>query len=1107
MTTKSSVEIAARFRRSVRIDVDLNDPSALESFYCPRSFAEALQAMAQHLKATGQAAFTWTGPYGGGKSSLALAFAALIAGKPKSRGLAEAAIGATVTAALRDAVSLAPAKWGVLPIVGDRASLPEILARALELKPRANVGATVLKELRERTQENGLLLMIDELGRTLEAATANPSDLDFLQDLAELASRSDRRLIVVGILHQAFDEYANRLSRNARDQWAKIQGRFVDLPIATAGEETLELLHRAINAPADRRKGVKTRAEATANLLTPQRSETEARRLADTLAGCAPLHPVTACLLAPMSRRRFGQNQRSVFGFLNSAEKFGFQEFLRTASPKALFEPDGLFDYLRANLEPSILASPDGKKWSTAIEALERIEANGASIVHQRLFKTIAILDLFKDRSGLAASDAVLRVSVGAISGAVDKALRDLQNWSAIIFRRHANAFSLFAGSDFDIEVAVAETIAANPTLDLAQLRGLADLQPRLAKRHHARTGAMRWFDVSVALVADLAARRDVAPRPNAMGTLVLVIPGAGEPPEQARQIAQAAVDAERAHDLILGLADQSWRLADLARELAALRAIERQRKELQGDPIARREVAARISELRALIEASIEIAFDGALWFCADHEPRPLTRRGVQELISDLADARYCDAPLIRNELLNRSSPSSNAVAARTALLKRMVLNEADPKLGIDGYPAEGGLFQSLFGALGMHRLTPQGYRFKDPATMKNDAANLRPLWRAADALLAQSGRGLVTANDIYHAWTSEPIGLKEGLCPVYFTAFVLSRRDTTALYRDRVFQARFDDLSVEYLSRDPADIQIRKVDLTRSTRELLTSLAEIVGLSEEATPFSIARELVSQFDALEPWTRRTQRLSPRALDLRETLKRATDPNRLVFDDLAGFAKAAPDADPRQIALTIRDALAELRAAYPYTLEELKALLLKELDVRFATKAGLTELRERANTIRNLGGDLRLNAFGNRLAQFHGTVADMEGLAGLAADKLPRDWSDGDRERAAIGLADLSQQFLRAETFARVKGRQAHRNALAVVVGIDNQPTPLFREFEISDADRKDISELVTAVAATLETANQNSRTVILAALAEISARYLQADPQPKPARARRRP
>lgn len=1106
MTTVQKVEIASRFRRSVRIDVDINDPSALEHFYCPRSFADALKAMAQHLSATGQAAFTWTGPYGGGKSSLALAFAALIAGQARIRSAAESAIGETVTRAMRTAIPLPPPKWTVLPIVAERGLLAKTLANALNLPVRDSVEQAVLRELKTRSEKAGLLLIIDELGRALENSSSNSEGLDFLQDLAELASRSNRQFILIGILHQAFDEYANRSSRSVRDQWSKIQGRFIDLPIATAGDESLELLQRAINAPPEQIRKLRPIAEAVVKMMTPQRSPSDAQRLAQTLAGCAPLNPITASLLAPMSRRRFGQNQRSVFGFLNSGEKFGFQEFLRTAPAQACFHVDGLFDYLKANLESSILASPDGKKWSVATDTLDRIEANAASPRHIRVFKTIAILDLFKDRSGIVASAEAIRLAVGFPEGAISEVLRDLEGWSAIVFRRHAGSYAVFAGSDFDIEAAVSDALNAHPAFDLAQLRAFADLQPRLAKRHHARTGAMRWFDVSVALVSDLASERDVAPRPNAIGTLVLAVPGAGEALQEAKQIVKASVEKDRPYDLIVGLSDQNWRLADLTRELAALRMIERQRSELQGDAVARREVAGRIAELRGLIESAVETAFDTALWFSKGYEPRRLSRREVQELISNLADTRFHEAPLIRNELLNRSTPSANAVAGRTALIKRMVLNEAEPRLGIEGFPAEGGMYDSLLSASGLHRLTSKGHSFSDPTRSKKDPAKLAPMWRVADDLLTSANKQLVTAQDVYRTWTAEPIGLKEGLCPVYFVAYVLSRRDTLGLYRDRIFQARFDDLSVEYLVRDARDIQIRRVDLSNATRSLLTALSEVVGLTQDATPFAIARELVSQYDGLPSWTKRTQRLSPRAFDLREILKRASDPNQLLFDDLARLS-AGSDTPATEVARTVRDALAELRAAYPATLDELKALTLKELDVRISNTAGLGALRERANTIRNLGGDLRLSAFVNRLAQFHGTTVDVEGLAGLAADKLPRDWSDADRERAAVGIADLAQQFLRAETFARVKGRQAHRSALAVVVGVQNQPMPLFREFEISDADRADIASLVAAVDQTLESANQTSRNVILAALAEISTRYLDGAPQTKETRTRRKP
>jgi len=55
-------------------------------------------------------------------------------------------------------------------------------------------------------------------------------------------------LLIVGVLHQAFEEYAHRLSHQLRDEWAKIQGRFIDLPVNTAGEEQIDLISRAIES-------------------------------------------------------------------------------------------------------------------------------------------------------------------------------------------------------------------------------------------------------------------------------------------------------------------------------------------------------------------------------------------------------------------------------------------------------------------------------------------------------------------------------------------------------------------------------------------------------------------------------------------------------------------------------------------------------------------------------------------------------------------------------------------------------------------------------------------------------------------------------------------
>src|SRR4029079_2127862 len=116
--------------------------------------------------------------------------------------------------------------------------------------------------------------------------------------------------------------------------------------------EQIDLLSRAIESSHKPRSHGQL-AKTIAHTIRPDH-RAGAEQLAITLEACWPLHPVVACLLGPMSRRRFGQNQRSLFGFLNSSEPHGFTDFLKRASNGDLYEPSRLWDYLRANLEPSI---------------------------------------------------------------------------------------------------------------------------------------------------------------------------------------------------------------------------------------------------------------------------------------------------------------------------------------------------------------------------------------------------------------------------------------------------------------------------------------------------------------------------------------------------------------------------------------------------------------------------------------------------------------------------------------------------------------------------------------------------------------------------------
>lgn len=1109
------VRVARRFQRSIRIDSDHNDPQALEGFVCPKSSAEVLAAMAHHVSETGHGAFTWTGPYGSGKSSLVVALSALLGGNEELAQTATASIGQDTAGKVLEAMPPKSKGWTVLPVVGRRADACQVIGEALLkqklVKKKRDehwtdakvVSSLVALSEKAPDQKGGLILFIDEMGKFLEAAAQEGSDVYLFQQLAEAASRSAGRLIVVGILHQSFEEYANRLSREMRDEWSKIQGRFIDLAVNAAGEEQIDMISRAIENGRQSSKPGKL-ARLVASEIKRQRPSAS-NSLPKTLEGCWPLHPVVACLLGPISRRRFGQNQRSIFGFLNSAEPFGFQDFLRSYPQGALYEPDRLWDYLRVNLEPSILASPDGHRWATAAEAIERCEAFGGTELEIKLLKTIAVIDLFKERSGLIPSEELLQVCSGSAEEAeVREALSRLSGWSLIIYRKFANAYAVFAGSDFDIDKAVQEILQNITELDFGVFQRFAVIPPLLAKRHYHETGALRWFEVEVVPLSDLSHRaKNFSPRAGTIGQFLLAVPTEGESEDIARQLCQEAAEISRDWDTVIGLSERAWAIIDLARELIALGEVQDEHPDLAGDAVAQREVDVRFSALRGQLEEEVRRAFDSATWYLRNEQPRRLHQAELNNVASELASQRFPHAPRLNNELLNRIKPSSNAIAAQNALLRAMVSNAGQARLGIQGFPAEGGLFASLLEATGLYAETEDGWKFCAP-NEADDPFRLAALWQAATELLKSAEDRTVSISEIYQLWSEPPFGVKDGIMPILAVAFVLSRSDKIALYREGVFQAKFKDIDVEILAKDPTAVQLRWMDLSALSRRLLSSMADIVRELDATNnlrnlaPIDVARGLIAIFDRLHPWTKRTMQLSANAIRVRDLFKLANDPNKFLFDDIpAAFGQRGSlddDAALDWIVNDVRDGLTELVQAYPSMVRRLNDLMLSELQVPNASRKALAELRSRAENIKQLSGDFRLEAFVNRISSFKGELEDIEGIASLAANRPPRDWTDSDFDRAAVELTDLSQQFVRCENFARVKGRTDKRQAMAVVVGINGRPTPVHAEFEVADSERQELEEIIAHLEEALGGATAR-RNLVLAALAELSSRYISAE------------
>ncbi|ONY72662.1 hypothetical protein A8F35_17635, partial [Burkholderia cenocepacia] len=117
------VSISRQFMRSVRIDADFGREDALSGYICQGTARALVENMARQIVETRQRAFTWTGPYGGGKSSLALMLCSLVGPQAKLRARARQILGFPESSLVERAFASKGDGWLVLPVVGKRGSV------------------------------------------------------------------------------------------------------------------------------------------------------------------------------------------------------------------------------------------------------------------------------------------------------------------------------------------------------------------------------------------------------------------------------------------------------------------------------------------------------------------------------------------------------------------------------------------------------------------------------------------------------------------------------------------------------------------------------------------------------------------------------------------------------------------------------------------------------------------------------------------------------------------------------------------------------------------------------------------------------------------------
>lgn len=1069
--------IQQRFVRSIHLERDFLDSSALDG-YCisPQILSYIHRILACLTPTSGQRAWRITGDYGTGKSAFALALAHLLSGNIQglpspfqqfkkvqhlstNKGLLPLLVTGSreplASALLRGLSDLLRRQGGTLP---DAQKLVRKLERRLgqagshPISDSEVIGALdEVRELLSTRRYRGIFLVLDELGKFLEYAAMHPErqDIYLLQRLAEHATRSGSMpFVVVGILHQGFTAYADRLSQSIQREWEKVAGRYEEILFSQPLTYIAGLVSQAMNVNQKRLpKSVIGHAKADMEAILAsgwygaERSHDLNRRAPELY----PLHPSVLPVMVSFFSR-FGQNERSLFSFILSDEPFALKAFADgSLDSEAFYRIHDFYDYINSTFGHRLSIQSHRSHWSLISSIIEKYSPEHP--IELMILKTVAVLSLLD----INANKNELSICIDSTkASAIARSISRLQGEKHVLYHRgQAGGFCLWPNTSVNLDAAYEDaTKALGTDIHIADLiEDHLETRPLVARRHYIETGNLRHFQVRYISVAELD---DVGSTDFSAADGRILIPMCETYEERAWAIKLAqSKKFAGCQDVLIGVPNPLSSLAEDVLDFRRWQWIIQNVQALNHDNYAAeqasRQLAAAQTRLQQRLEGFLGLRqLFGTMQLAWYHGSKPVeisNGRQFLQYLSAVFDQLYPEAPRVLNELVNRRALSSAAAAARMRLIEAMLRDADKPLLGMDAdkKPPEMSMYLSVLRAGQLHRQDESGRWNLAAPTEGNDPSNLAPVMNYIVSVVGSRPDQKIKISELNALLRRPPYGVRDGLALVLLAAVTHLHEHELAYYEDGTFQRHIigEDFQRIVKAPDRFELQLCRVVGIRSV--LFERLLSILGLGmptkRSSELLDIVRPLCNFAAQLPSYTHRTHELTELTQGVRKCLLSSQDPVKLLFSELpvaCGFEPFNPEGNQNsakeveEYVVRLKASLDELRDAYPKLIEKLKTEIISAFDVPPPIATARERLSKTAKSMLGAITEPQLKALCLRMCDDAlAEQAWIEALGSLICAKPPAKWLDTDFHKFTEELSRLVARYRRVESivFSRRRG------------------------------------------------------------------------------------
>ena len=1012
--------------------IEQDSITTLQNYLPSASTLEIIERFSAGLRGTKSGRMlSITGPYGSGKSTMTIFLNGLLSGTKNSEW--KAAYDTLKTASISTANILVSARKksnthekGVIrcAVTARREPISVTILRGLDdgarkyFKNYTNRHFTEAKNLHQKIHDLKknkipsakeitdiitsmckavpVVIMIDEFGKNIEYFTADDtqqSDLFLLQELAELSGPSRKiRLSIITLQHMAFEEYAVGASTAQKQEWAKIQGRFEDIPFANSPDQTRLLVSNTIQLDKSNkhRRIVKTWANAESKHM--KRLGIESGFDADLIASCYPLGPLALEIL-PELCSRYGQYERTLLSFISDAGKYTVATFIdeNTWTNKRLpvIGIDVLYDYFISGTS-MIHSSSVNITRLMEIEMIIR-DSHGLSDLEIKTLKIIGVLNLIGRSGYLRASQNLIEYAIGDDSKQV---LKKLEKKSIITYRRYADEYRIWQGTDIDIASKLSICRKRYQKSSLAEmLHNMMNLEPIVAAKHSIETGTMRIFE-----------RKFIAQSPIILdesydGVIIYLTDNAAKFECDKPVI---TVSSKNTVDLRSAVID-----------VIAIRTILDDDKEIESDWVARKELEERLSDAEIILDREFDNAYgNDAVWEHLRDDKTIKCKGTPSEIASQICDSVYNKTPIIYNEMINKTLLSSQGSAAKRNLIDYMITRTDKQRLGIEGYGPDRAVYEAIFTKNNLHAVDSE---LKLKLCSPSKTNSLYPVWDAMLDSLKRSKKR-VSLSILHHLCKMPPFGMKEGVITILVIAILLKYKNNIALYEHGTYIPFLLPEIGERMIKNPNHFELKYFKSTSSKKAFLSEVIKRFEINSEGSVLDVVSHLVRIVSALPPYVKQTKRLDDNSLAVRDAVLVATEPDTLLFESLPkalGFnaSSKSTQKDAEKFAKILTKSKTILQKEFQKMTEDIKKLLLDSTGIENREK-----LSKIASKMLQSVTDHKMKMFLTAVTS-DALERDEDWINYVAlslTDVPPLSWKDDQREMFENNLIEISKKFQR---------------------------------------------------------------------------------------------